>query len=55
MVNWKKEDEERASQTYITDTDIMRGYKEVNEMQDLLCNKINGNLKVEKKIFARIG
>jgi hypothetical protein len=54
MINWKKEDENRGSQTMLTDVDIEKGYKEVNEMQDQLCDRINGNLKIEKKIFARI-
>jgi hypothetical protein len=30
MVNWKKEDENRGSQTVLSDIDIEKGYKEVN-------------------------
>jgi hypothetical protein len=30
MIDWKKEDENRGSQTLLTDLDIEKGYKEVN-------------------------
>ena len=41
-------------QTVLTEVDIEAGYRQLNKMQDHLCDRINGNLKVEKKIFAHL-
>lgn len=56
MVNWAGQGyrESRGAQTQLSEVDIEGGYREINVMQDNLCDRINGNLKVEKKIFARI-
>ncbi len=54
LVNWGKETYSRGCQTSLTEVDIQNGYRELNLMQDNLCDRINGNLKTEKQIFSRI-
>lgn len=54
MINWKKEKDSYLGNPAEADFDIEKQCLQVNQMQDQLCEKINGNLKVEKRIFSRI-
>lgn len=54
LVHAAKQTYSRGCQTNLSEVDIESGYRQLNQMQDKLCGRINGNLKTEKQIFARI-
>ena len=45
LVHAAKQTYSRGCQTNLSEVDIESGYRELNQMQDKLCGRINGNLK----------